>query len=94
MAGAARLGAGVGRLSPLRFSPMPRTTLTLGQSRLIIAIRNHQHLHGYTPSVRELAQLCGRAKGTVFQQLQSLTRRGILRRHPRTARAIEILPPR
>jgi SOS-response transcriptional repressor LexA len=69
-----------------------RRKLTIGQATLITTIRNFQHLHGHAPTVRELAALTDRARGTVFQRITALERHGLLRRHPRKHRAIEILP--
>ncbi|MBV8069888.1 MAG: hypothetical protein JO270_08295 [Acidobacteriaceae bacterium] len=66
--------------------------LTLGQATLITTIRNFQHIHGYTPSITELAQTLDRARGTIHTRLKSLQRRGILVRHGSRARALEIMP--
>ena len=74
------------------YHPAMARRLTIGQATLLTTIRNFQHLHGYTPTVRELAALTDRARGTVFQRIQSLERKGLLRRHPKKARALEILP--
>lgn len=66
--------------------------LTIPQATLLTTIRNYQHLHGHTPTVRELAKIIDRARGTVFQRIISLEHKGVLRRHPKKARALEILP--
>lgn len=70
---------------------MPSKNLTLKQADVLVTIRNFQHLHGYMPSVTELAQALQRCRGTAFQHLQALEARGVLRRHAKKARALEIL---
>jgi len=70
---------------------MPSRRITRKQAEVVIALRNHQHLYGYMPSIRELCILLGRGRGTIVQHLQSLARKNVIRIHPRKARAIEIL---
>lgn len=65
--------------------------LTMRQADLVVTLRNLSHLNGYMPSIRELCKVTGKARGTILQHLQSLQRKGVIRRHPRKARAIEIL---
>lgn len=67
------------------------TRITLRQVEIIAALRNLSHLNGYMPSIRELGATLGKSRGTIIQQLQSLERKGAIRRHPKKARAIEIL---
>lgn len=73
--------------------PMKPKRLTLPQVATLTAIRNHQHLYGHSPSIAELAQHAGRARGTICQRLRSLERKGVLRRDPRKHRTLEIINP-
>ena len=70
---------------------MPSQNLTLKQADVVIAIRNFAHIHGYPPTIRELAQLLDRARGTVVQHLAALERKQVLRHSRRKARSLEIL---
>jgi repressor LexA len=65
--------------------------ITLKQANIIVGIRNFQHIHGYPPTVREIATMMDRARGTIVQQMKSLQKKGIIRTTPRRARSIEIL---
>jgi SOS-response transcriptional repressor LexA len=74
--------------------PMPKaTTITLEQTITLTTIRNWQHIEGYTPSIRELAQARGKARGSIVQQLKRLEAKGLLRRHNGKARTLEIIQP-
>lgn len=70
---------------------MPSNTLTLKQTEVVIAVRNFAHMHGYPPTIRELAQMLDRARGTVVQHIAALERKNVLRHAPRKARSLEIL---
>jgi repressor LexA len=70
---------------------MRSKNLTLKQVNVVTTIRNFGHIHGYPPTVRELAHLLTVARGTVVQHLDSLERKGVLRRQPRKPRTLEIL---
>lgn len=70
---------------------MASRNLTLGQVAVVTTLRNYQHIHGYQPSIREICQTLGKARGTIFQQIAALERKGVIRRHRGKARAIEIL---
>lgn len=72
---------------------MAARNVTIKQVEIITTIRNFQHIHGYVPSIRELCTTLGKARGTIFKQILSLESKGVIRRHPRKARAIEILTP-
>lgn len=67
------------------------TRLTLRQVDIVVTLRNSAHLNGFMPSIRELCAITGKSRGTIMQHLHSLERKGIIRRHPKKARAIEIL---
>jgi repressor LexA len=70
---------------------MPEKNLTLRQVEIVIAIRNHKHLHGYSPTIRELAAIMNLARGTIVQHIESLEKKAVLRRTPRISRSLEIL---
>lgn len=72
---------------------MASKKITLKQAAVVITIRNFQHIHGYMPTVEELARETNRARGTVFQHLRSLMKKGVIRMQPKKARSIEILQP-
>lgn len=65
--------------------------ITIRQAEIVLILRNHAHIHGYMPTITELAQLAGKARGSVAQHLAALEARGIIRRKRKAARAIEIL---
>ena len=67
--------------------------LTIRQADILVTIRNYQHIHGMMPSIRELSALTQKARGTILQHLCSLDKKGVIRRHRKKARAIEILQP-
>jgi SOS-response transcriptional repressor LexA len=70
---------------------MASKNLTIKQATVVVTIRNFKHLHGYTPSIRDIATAMDRARGTIVQHIHALERKGIIRRTPKIARSIEIL---
>ena len=73
---------------------MAGRNLTLNQVITITTIRNYIHVHGHAPTLRELAELLHRSRGTTHGRIRSLIKKGAIRRPPRTHRTIEILPPK
>lgn len=76
---------------------MPAKNLTMNQVITVATIRNYVHLHGHAPTLRELAALLDRSRGTTRQRIMSLQRKGVLQTAPRKHRTIEVLqirPPR
>lgn len=65
--------------------------LTPRQLDVLVAIRNYRHLHGYSPTMQELANQLGTSKVTIFEHVGSLERKGILRRDKHKARSVEII---
>src|SRR5437763_442856 len=43
--------------------------LTPRQADVIVAIRNYRHLHGYSPTMQELADQLGTSKVTIFEHV-------------------------
>ena len=46
--------------------------LTPRQLDVIVAIRNYRHLHGYSPTMQELADQLGTSKVTIFEHVGAL----------------------
>ena len=68
--------------------------LTLRQVQTVATIRNFVHCHGHAPTLRELAELLDRSRGTVMQRIRSLQRKGVIRHNTRQHRTLEIIPPK
>ena len=65
--------------------------LTPRQLDVLVAIRNYRHLHGYAPTMQELAdQLCT-SKETIFEHVGALEKKRVLRRDKHKARSLEIV---
>jgi Mn-dependent DtxR family transcriptional regulator len=73
--------------------PKPKR-LTLNQVVTVAAIRNYTHAHGHAPTLRELATLLDRSRGTTRQRLRSLQRKGVIHLIPHKHRTMEITPPK
>lgn len=65
--------------------------LTPRQVDVLVAIRNYRHLHGYAPTMQELADQLGTSKVTIFEHIGALEKKRIIRRDPHKARSIEIV---
>src|SRR5271154_2534279 len=65
--------------------------LTPRQVDVIVAIRNYRHLHGYSPTMQELADQLGTSKVTIFEHVGALERKGVLQRDKHKARSLEIV---
>jgi repressor LexA len=64
--------------------------LTPRQLDVIVAIRNYRHLHGYSPTMQELADQLGTSKVTIFEHVGALEKKRCLRRDKHKARSLEI----
>ena len=64
--------------------------LTPRQTDVLVAIRNYRHLHGYSPTMQELADTLGTSKVTIFEHVGALEKKKILRRDKHKARSLEI----
>src|ERR1700723_2070875 len=49
--------------------------LTPRQTDVMVAIRNYRHLHGYSPTMQELADQLGTSKVTIFEHVGALEKR-------------------
>jgi repressor LexA len=65
--------------------------LTPRQLDVIVAIRNYRHLHGYSPTMQELADQLGTSKVTNFEHVGALEKKRVLRRDKHKARSLEIV---
>jgi repressor LexA len=64
--------------------------LTPRQTDVMVAIRNYRHLHGYSPTMQELADQLGTSKVTIFEHVGALEKKRLLRRDKHKARSLEI----
>lgn len=64
--------------------------LTPRQVDVMVAIRNYRHLHGYSPTMQELADQLGTSKVTIFEHIGALEKKRLLRRDKHKARSLEI----
>ena len=65
--------------------------LTPRQTDVIVAIRNYRHLHGYSPTMQELADQLGTSKVTIFEHVGALEKKHVIRRDKHKARSLEIV---
>jgi repressor LexA len=65
--------------------------LTPRQLDVIVAIRNFRHLHGYAPTMQELADQLGTSKVTIFEHVGALEKKRVLRRDKHKARSLDIV---
>ncbi len=65
--------------------------LTPRQLDVVVAIRNYRHLHGYSPTMQELADQLGTSKVTIFEHVGALEKKRVLRRDKHKARSVEIV---
>lgn len=65
--------------------------LTPRQLDVVVAIRNYRHLHGYAPTMQELADQLGTSKVTIFEHVGALQKKRVLRRSKHKARSLEIV---
>src|SRR3712207_8820443 len=65
--------------------------LTPRQLDVLVAIRNYRHLHGYSPTMQELADQLGTSKVTIFEHVGALEKKRVLRRDKHQARSLEIV---
>src|SRR5437763_8452469 len=65
--------------------------LTPRQRDVIVAIRNYRHLHGYSPTMQELADQLGTSKVTIFEHVGALQKKRAIRPDKHKARSLEIV---
>jgi len=68
--------------------------LTRRQRLILVTINDAVAAHGYPPTMREIGDAVGlTSSSSVAHQLQSLERKGFLRRDPKRPRAMEVVMP-
>jgi len=71
------------------------TTLTPRQAQCFKFVGAYALEHGYSPTFGEIAEHMGLARrSSVARIIEELEKRGLIRRHPRLARNIEIIEQR
>jgi repressor LexA len=65
--------------------------LTPRQIDVIVAIRNFRHINGYSPTMQELADQLGTSKVTIFEHVNALEKKRMLKRDRHKARSLEII---
>src|SRR5436190_12451757 len=68
-----------------------RMNLTPRQLDVLVAIRNYRHLHGYAPTMQELADQLGTSKVTIFEHVGALEKKHVLKRDKHKARSLELV---
>ena len=64
--------------------------LTPKQLEVVNLIREYRSIHGYSPTMQELADQLGVSKVTVFERVQALIHKGALTREANRARSLSI----
>lgn len=67
-----------------------RRRLTPRQLEILTLIRDFQQRHGYSPTMQEIAEHLGVTKVTVFEHVETLIAKGLLRRLAHKARSLEL----
>lgn len=67
-----------------------RRRLTPRQLDILTMIRDHHRSHGYSPTLQEIADRFDVTKVTVFEHVETLIAKGLLRRLPHKARSLEL----
>lgn len=66
--------------------------LTPRQLDVLVAVRNYRHLHGMAPTMQELADQLGTSKVTIFEHIEALENKGVIKRNAHMSRSLEIIP--
>ncbi|HNQ23519.1 MAG TPA: transcriptional repressor LexA [Phycisphaerae bacterium] len=64
--------------------------LTPRQLEILTRIRDDRRRNGYSPTLQEIADSLGRSKVTVFEHVEALVRKGLLRRQRNKARSLDL----
>ncbi len=77
----------------LKGGPMAERATTEKQQRILDVISSFSSEHGYPPSVREIGEMVGlSSSSTVQSHLNTLERRGLIKRDPTKPRALVVAP--
>lgn len=66
--------------------------LTPRQLQILMSIRDYQRIQGFSPTMQELADMLSITKVTIFEHVEALIEKGLLRRTPHKARSLELGP--
>jgi len=72
--------------------PLKQASLTPKQLHILTRIRDSRLTRGYSPTMQELADELGVSKVTIFEHIEALIRKGVLRRQANKARSLELSP--
>ena len=75
---------------PRRSTSRKAKRLTPRQLQILTMIRDFRRTHGYSPTMQELADAFGVTKVTIFEHVDALQGKGLLRRLPHKARSLEL----
>ncbi|MCG3138726.1 MAG: LexA repressor [Phycisphaerae bacterium] len=75
---------------PRHSSAHERRRLTPRQLQIMTLLRDYQNENGYSPTMQEIADHLGVSKVTVFEHVETLIAKGLLRRLPHKARSLEL----
>ena len=64
--------------------------LTPKQLRILKMVRDMRIAHGYSPTMKEIAEEIGISKVTAFEHVEALIKKGALEREPHKARSLSI----
>lgn len=64
--------------------------LTPRQLEILTCVRDGRRQNGYAPTLQEIADLLGISKITVFEHVEALLKKGLLKRHANRARSLEL----
>lgn len=65
--------------------------LTPRQADVLLLIRNYRHLHGYAPSISDIATSLGLCRATVVCHLDRMIKKGLIRKTPGLHRSLEVI---
>lgn len=65
--------------------------LTPRQADVILLIRNYRHVHGHSPTYREIADGLTLSRATVVAHVKALFRKKLLTHKPGRARTFEVV---
>ncbi len=73
-------------------TPPKEASLTPKQLDILTRIRASRLTRGYSPTMQELADELAVSKVTIFEHVEALIRKGVLRRQANKARSLEVNP--
>jgi repressor LexA len=65
--------------------------LTPRQVDVLVIVRNYRHLHGYSPSIREIAASLSLSRATTVAHVKRMVQKNLLRWTPFRHRTLEVI---